>query len=130
MVKYILLDTSFIIEALSCRIDLVAECRHILPGCRLALIDQTYYELKQLATRNKTKTAQLAQLAQDVLKKKQFLTIETTEDQHVDELIVDVVQTRSDIAAVATTDRALRTILSTLRTPVVIIRQRQRFELV
>lgn len=115
----VLLDTSFIITAFACKIDIMTECNRLLDDAiQLAIIDKTQQELKGKP---------LASLITHYLEMHHAHIIPTSQDKNVDNLILDNLTPNT---IVATQDKKLKERLKKRKTTILTIRQKQYIALV
>ena len=120
--KTIILDTSFILNAIAAKIDFIRELERIcLFPYRIAIIDKTLDELDTDINRG-GKNKINAQLAKTIITTKNIHVIHTDKQGHVDKLIL---QNTTPDTAVATMDKELKTKLKRKNVPIIIIRQRK-----
>ena len=115
----IILDTSILLTALHCKIDLVAELNNLLDtNFTLSIIDKTLAELRG---------KKLEKLAKDYIMKHNITIIPTSQDKNVDNLILDHL---TPATMVATQDRKLKEKLKKRKTAIITIRQQRYLALV
>ena len=115
----VLLDTSFIITAFSCKIDIMTSLNRLLDDAiQLAIIDKTQQELRGKP---------LASLIMQYLEKHHAQIIPTPQDKNVDNLILDNL---TPDTIVATQDKKLKERLKKRKTTILTIRQKRYIALV
>ena len=111
----VILDTSFILTAIKCKIDILAELTRILDEkFSIFYIDKSMNELANKPA---------GKLALALLKNMKASPIETNVDKNVDSLLIDYAEAHpNDI--IATQDRALKEKLKKRNTRLITIRQK------
>lgn len=125
--KTVILDTNFIVDCLSWKVDFFSEIQRILPfQYKLAVVDKTLDELDLLAKKGNTIARLGARLAKQVIAKKAIGIIRTDKKGYTDTLIL---KAAGKDAIVATQDQNLKRRLKAKGVPVIVIRQRKYLEL-
>lgn len=127
--KYVVVDTSFLVACAENRIDIERELTRELPfNFKLGILDRTMDELNDLIARGRnTKLGQAARLAQSILIAKQFTVWPTPGRQHTDVLLAE---NADDDHIIATIDAGLKQRLKSRGQPYIIIRQKKYLRLV
>jgi rRNA-processing protein FCF1 len=115
----VLLDTSFIITAFACKIDIMTSLHRLIDdSIQIAMIDKTQQELKGKP---------LASLILQYLENHHVHIIPTPQDKNVDNLILDNL---TPDTIVATQDKKLKERLKKRKTTILTIRQKRYIALV
>jgi|GEM_PF-3675502 len=129
--KRVLLDTNFLLESLGNRVSITSELHRILPGAKPTILEETHEELRMLATRDRTKTAQLAKLVLAYLKAGDYVMIPASGEKiGVDDRLVALGKEAPRTTYVATMDLPLRRRLKEALVPQVVLRQRQYLQVI
>jgi len=124
--KTILIDTNLLIECAQHKIDIQKELDRILDySYEIAILDRTLEELEKIASQ-KTKEGQAAKLARTILMTKK-ITIIPTSGGHTDKRLIEKADENHIIA---TMDREIKQKLKQKKQPVIIIRGKQKLELI
>jgi rRNA-processing protein FCF1 len=126
--KTIILDTNFLVDCLSWKVDFFRELERIIPCTyRLMSVDKTLDELDTIITKGKPDVKIGARLANQLIMKKRIGIILTDKKGYTDTLILKVADKDT---IVATQDQDLKRRLKAKGIPVIIIRQKKFLELV
>ena len=118
----IVLDTSFLVTAIACRIDPFEAIDKAVDGnIEFAVLDKTVRELEKLINESKYSDKKAAQLALKLVKSK-GLKIITTEDGYADDLLVCLDAMK---CIVATQDKGLKKRLKDKGFRVITLRQKK-----
>ncbi|MEM4246891.1 MAG: nucleotide-binding protein [Candidatus Woesearchaeota archaeon] len=125
--KTVILDTNFLVDCLSWKVDFFSEIQRILPfNYRLAVVDKTLDELDLLEKKGKMISKLGARLAKQVISKKSIGIIRTDKKGYTDTLIL---KSAGRDSIVATQDQNLKRRLKAKGIPVIVIRQKKYLEL-
>lgn len=125
--KTIILDTNFLVDCLSWKVDFFRELDRICSFTyTLAVVDKTVNELDTIIATAKPDVKIGAKLAKQLIAKKRISVIATDKKGYTDTLILKA--TGKD-AVVATQDQALKRRLKAKAIPVIIIRQKKYLQL-
>ncbi len=126
--KTVLLDTNFLVDCLTWKVDFFSEIRRILPfQYTLAVVDKTIDELDKVAVEGKGDSKIGARLARQVIAKKEISIIKTDKKGYTDTLIL---KAAGKDVIVATQDQELKRRLKAKGIPVIIIRQKKYLEII
>ena len=126
--KTIILDTNFLVDCLSWRVDFFRELERIIPfAYRLASVDKTLDELDTIITKGTQDVKIGARLALQLIMKKRIEIIKTDKNGYTDTLILKAADKDT---IVATQDQDLKRRLKAKGIPVVIIRQKKYLEII
>jgi rRNA-processing protein FCF1 len=126
--KTIILDTNFLVDCLSWKVDFFRELERIIPFTyRLMSVDKTLDELDTIITKGKPDVKIGARLANQLIMKKRIGIILTDKKGYTDTLILNAADKDT---IVATQDQDLKRKLKAKGIPVIIIRQKKYLELV
>jgi rRNA-processing protein FCF1 len=121
--KQIILDTNFLVNCLSWKVDFFSEIRRICDfPYKLAVIDKTVEELDNLIKEGRQEARLGARLAKQLIAKNRIEVIPTTGTGHADKRILAIADKNT---VVATQDQALKRALKTKGIPTIIIRQKK-----
>ncbi|MEM4240140.1 MAG: hypothetical protein QXK08_03035 [Candidatus Woesearchaeota archaeon] len=125
--KTIILDTNFLVDCLSWKVDFFREIERILPfNYRLAVVDKTLDELDTVIREGKQDAKTGARIAKQLIMKKRIGIIQTDKKCCTDALILKAAGKET---IVATQDQELKRRLKAKGIPVIIIRQKRFLEL-
>jgi rRNA-processing protein FCF1 len=125
--KTIILDTSFILNAIEAHIDIFREIERIsLFKYKIAIIDKTIEELEKIIMRG-GKTKYSAQLAKKIIDLKKIDKIMTRSKKSVDDLILE---NSNQNTIVATMDAELKRKLRQKSISLMVIRSRSHLQMV
>jgi hypothetical protein len=126
--KTIILDTNFLVDCLSWKVDFFRELERIIPfAYRLMVVDKTLDELDAIITKGKQDVKIGARLANQLIMKKRIGIIMTDKKGYTDTLILKAAGKET---IVATQDQDLKRRLKANGIPVVIIRQKKFLEII
>jgi rRNA-processing protein FCF1 len=126
--KTIILDTNFLVDCLSWKVDFFRELERIIPFTyRLMSVDKTLDELDTIITKGKPDVKIGARLANQLIMKKRIGIIITDKKGYTDTLILNAADKDT---IVATQDQDLKRKLKAKGIPVVIIRQKKYLEII
>jgi rRNA-processing protein FCF1 len=126
--KTIILDTNFLVDCLSWKVDFFRELERIIPfGYKLMAVDKTLDELDTIIKEGKQEVKIGARLANQLIMKKRIGIILTDKKGYTDTLILKAADRET---IVATQDQDLKRRLKAKGIPVVIIRQKKFLELI
>lgn len=125
--KRIILDTNFLVDCLSWKVDFFSELDRICPFTyELAVVDKTVDELDAIITTAKPGIKIGARLAKQLIAKKRISIIITDKKGYTDTLILNAADEET---IVATQDQGLKRRLKAKAIPVIIIRQKKYLQL-
>jgi len=126
--KTIILDTNFLVDCLSWKVDFFRELERIIPFTyRLMSVDKTLDELDTIITKGTPDVKIGARLANQLIMKKRIGIIITDKKGYTDTLILNAADKDT---IVATQDQDLKRKLKAKGIPVVIIRQKKYLEII
>ncbi len=126
--RTIILDTNFLVDCLSWKVDFFRELERIcLFSYKLVVVDKTVDELERIIATGKPDVKIGARLAKQLIAKKRIDIITTDKKGYTDTLILKAATKDS---VVATQDQALKRRLKAKSIPVIIIRQKKYLQLI
>lgn len=121
--KTIILDTNFLVDCLSWKVDFFSELDRICDfQYRLAVVDKSVDEIENLARTGSTEAKVGARLARQLISKGRIGIIRTGKDASTDTLIL---RSAARGFVVATQDRVLKRRLKAKGVPLIVIRQKK-----
>ncbi len=124
----IILDTNFLLIPCQFKIDIFTEIDRIFHfKYAIFILDKTLDELETIVEKQKGKDKEAARFALKLLDAKGIKTIKSGNDKPVDDSIADIASQEKVI--VATQDKILKKRLEAIGTPLIIMRQKKKLEL-
>jgi rRNA-processing protein FCF1 len=125
--KTIILDTNFLVDCLSWKVDFFRELERICDfPFQLAVVGKTVDELDAIIATGKQTERTGARLAKQLIAQKRITVLPTDKHGHVDALILSIA---GKDTIVATQDQAFKRRLKEKGIPVTIIRQKKYLQL-
>ena len=125
--KYILLDTSFLVSCAEFKIDFFSELKRICNfNFEIAILDKVLEEIDKIINRGR-KEGKMARLAKTILLTKRITVLPTAGRKSVDKILLEKA---GDKYLVATQDAGLKKLLKKKKQPVIMIRQKKHLVLV
>ncbi|MBW2997644.1 hypothetical protein KY349_04865 [Candidatus Woesearchaeota archaeon] len=127
--KYIIIDTNFLLIPAQFNVDIFSEIERIMEEpYELCIVDKTIDELDSLKIKASGKDKRAADLALQLIKAKKVKHLKTEKNLNTDKLIVKLAKSPDYI--VATQDMDLKRILKENNVQIIILRQKKHLKLV
>ena len=125
--KTIILDTNFLVDCLSWKVDFFRELERICPFTyKLAVVDKSVDELDMIIKTGKQPVKIGARLSKQLIQKGRIKVIPTSKKGYTDTLILNETDKNT---VVATQDQGLKRRLKSKGIPIIVIRQKKYLQL-
>ena len=125
--KTIILDTNFLVDCLSWKVDFFRELERICPFTyQLKIVDKSVDELDMIIKTGKPAVKIGARLSKQLIQKGRIKVIPTSKQGYTDTLILNVTDKNT---VVATQDQGLKRRLRSKGIPIIVIRQKRYLQL-